>query len=232
MPDRIRDVMPGFSPGSVWTAQGPLRVPEGWELLPPGDPALTRRVKSDGPHWVMSEKKGRKVFGRGVWAPAERIARLAAELASERSDPAYARRLQAGKERREREQGAYVGEFHESVLAFLRFAPVHAALAERLAVAVTTHATPVGSGTVARTERIPVQERAAAAVIAWLRHATTSYDSLTIARVRGRRREMRRELAEQSRRLLDRYREGVAVDPAACPLARALRADGEADSPA
>ena len=226
MPDRIREVMPGFRPGSVWSAQGPLRVPEGWELLPPGDPALTRRVKAEGPHWVMVEKKGRKVFGRGVWVPAERIARLASELAGERSAPAYAKRLQAGKERRAREQVAYVDEFHAAVLAFLRFSPVHAESAERLAAAVTAQATPVGGGTVARTERIPVQERAAAAVIAWLRHATTPYDSLAIARVRGRRREVRRELAEQSRRLLECYRAGAVIDPVACPLARALRVGG------
>jgi len=34
----------------------------GWVLLPPGDAALTRRVKAAGDHWVVAEKKGRKVF--------------------------------------------------------------------------------------------------------------------------------------------------------------------------
>jgi hypothetical protein len=96
-------------------------------------------------------------------------------------------------------------------------------LAERLAEAVTIHATPVGSGTVARTQRIPVGERAAAAVIAWLRHQTTAYDSLVIPRVKGQRREVRRQLAEHSRRLLDRYRRGEVAAPA-CPLRRALEA--------
>jgi hypothetical protein len=41
-------------------------------------------------------------------------------------------------------------------------------LAEKLAAAVPQHATPVGSGTVAGTERIPIHERAEAAVIAWM----------------------------------------------------------------
>ena len=71
-------------------------------------------------------------------------------------------------------QAQYVDDFTGAVLAFLAFHPAHAALADRLAKAVTDHATPVGSGTVARTKRIPVEQRAEAAVIAWLRHQTTS----------------------------------------------------------
>jgi Fe-S cluster biosynthesis and repair protein YggX len=47
---------------------------------------------------------------------------------------------------------------------------------------VTAHATPVGSGTVARTERIPLEQRAESAVIAWMRHQTTAYDSMKIAK--------------------------------------------------
>ena len=66
--------------------------------------------------------------------------------------------------------------------AFLNFHPDHAELADRLAHAVADHATPVGSGTVARTKRIPVEQRAEAAVIAWLRHQTTAYDSMAIPR--------------------------------------------------
>ncbi|MFT5199967.1 MAG: hypothetical protein ACI87O_002641, partial [Planctomycetota bacterium] len=77
------------------------------------------------------------------------------------------------------------------------------------------------SATVARTKRIPVSQRAEAAVIAWMRHATTAYDSLVIARVKGRRREVRRALAERSRELLEGYRRGDEAS-AACPLARAL----------
>ncbi len=62
-----------FSPGptanTVRTPDGAiLTAPEGWVLLPPGDAALTRRVKEAGDHWVVAEKKGRKVFSQGVWA--------------------------------------------------------------------------------------------------------------------------------------------------------------------
>ncbi len=224
MPDQHRDVAKGLNPRTVRTAQGQLRVPDDWDLLPPGDPGLTRRVKAEGPCWVMSEKKGRKVFGLGVWAPTERIARLRAQLEEERKDPAYGKKLAAGRARREREQQEYVEDFRGALLQWLRFPPLHAELAGRLADAITAHATPVGSGTVARTERIPVEDRAAAAVIAWLRHQTTAYDSMAIARVKGRRREVRRELAEQSRRLLARYRNGEVVERAVCPLWRALGA--------
>jgi hypothetical protein len=68
-----------------------------------------------------------------------------------------------------------------------------------------------------------VGERAEAAVIAWLRHQTTGYDGMAIPRIRGKRREVRRRLADRSRDLLGRYRRG---DPAAveCPLRRALDA--------
>jgi hypothetical protein len=87
---------------------------------------------------------------------------------------------------------------------------------------VAEHATPVGSGTVARTERIPVDERAEAAVIAWMRHKTTAYDSMVIPRVKGKRREVRRMLAARSKGLLEGYRVGRIVNEAVCPLRKAL----------
>jgi hypothetical protein len=110
-------------------------------------------------------------------------------------------------------------------LPFLTFLPGHADLESRLARAVTEHATPVGSGTVARTERIPVEPRAEAAVIAWMRHRTTGYDDLVIPRVKGKRREVRRALARRSQKLLGRYRRGERAGEE-CPLKRALAADG------
>ena len=78
-------------------------------------------------------------------------------------------------------QTKYVEDFHGAVLAFLGFHPAHGDLGDRLARAVTDHATPVGSGTVARTKRIPVEQRAEAAVIAWMRHQTTGYDGMAIS---------------------------------------------------
>lgn len=199
-----------------------MKVPQGWALLPPGDAALTRRVKADGPSWTVQEKKGRRMFSRGVWAPADRIEVLRAELEAERSTESYAKRRQADANRRDRKQAEYVEDFRGAVLAFLDFALNHFDVAERLADAVTKHATPVGSGTVARTQRIPVEKRAESAVIAWMRHGTTGYETMKIARIKGNRSSVRRMLAEQSRSLLEGYRAGSEVDPEQCPLQRAL----------
>jgi hypothetical protein len=222
MPTETRIVTPGPNERSVRTADGQiLEAPEGWELLPPGDAGLTRRVKAAGPTWTIQEKKGRKTFSRGVWAPAERITLIRADLEAERSTDSYAKRQAAAAARREGKQTVYVEDFRGAVLIFLDFAPSFAALAEQLADAVTQHATPVGSGTVARTQRIPIERRAESAVIAWLRHQTTAYDNMKVPRVKGKRREVRRMLAEQSRRLLESYRTGSTCD-ATCPLAQAL----------
>lgn len=214
--------MPGPTSNSVKAADGSvLMVPAGWVLLPPGDAAMTRRVKAAGDHWVIQEKKGRKVFSRGVWAPASTIARIQVQLESERSTESFARRKEAGVKRREKVQEAYVEDFTGAVVNFLDFHPSHADLAQRLAKLVAEHATPVGSGTVARTQRIPVEQRAEAAVIAWMRHQTTAYDSMKIPRVKGKRREVRRMLAQRSKELLARYRRGES-NGEECPLVMAL----------
>jgi len=219
---------PGPTPNTVCTANGQvLTVPDSWALLPPGDAALTRRVKAAGDHWVVQEKKGRKVFSRGVWAPAATIDRIRAELGAERSTESYTKRRAAAARRRENAQAEYVEDFFGAVVTFLDFHSDHADLAERIARAVTVHATPVGSGTVARTKRISVEQRAEAAVIAWMRHQTTAYDSMTIPRVKGKRREVRRMLARRSHDLLESYRRGEPV-PVGCPLRRALALDEEA----
>ena len=216
-------VSPTSDPRRVRAADGTLlSVPPGWALLPPGDAGLTRRVKAAGPSWTVVEKKGRKVFSQGVWAPEAHITAARVALESERATPAYAKRREADVRRREREQAEYEVDFANAVLRFLAFAPVFTSQAKKLAVAVSAHATPVGSGTVARTERIPVERRAEAAVIAWLRHQTTRYDDMRIARVKGARREVRRELAEVSRALLDVHRREIPHGPATCPLCTAI----------
>ncbi|MEO0481684.1 MAG: DUF2293 domain-containing protein [Planctomycetota bacterium] len=217
-----------FAPGpDARTVRGPggstRRVPDGWELVPPGDAALTRRIKAGGPSWVVQEKKGRRTFSHGVWADAKRIASIRADLESERDDPAYQRKLEAGRARRDKAQTAYVEDFAQAVRDFLRFPLHHHEMAEEIVRRVTAHATPVGSGTVARTQRIPIEKRAESAVIAWMRHQTTAYDHMQIPRVRGKRREVRRMLAERSRELLDVYRTGRGLeDDANCPLRRSL----------
>ena len=224
MPTQSRVAFPGPTANSIRTADGSVvTVPDEWELVPPGDPGLTRRIKAAGPSWTVQEKKGRKTFSRGVWVPTGTVERIRAELLAERDMPAYAKRQEAALRRREREQGEYVEDFRKAVLGFLAFAPLYAELAERLADAMTAHATPVGSGTVARTERIPISQRAESAVIAWLRHQTTGYDAMVIPRGKGKRREVRCLLARRSHELLEGYRCGTTHAAANCPLQIAFR---------
>lgn len=216
--------LPGPTPKTVRTSSGQtLQVPSGWALLPPGDAALTRRVKAAGDFWLVHENVGRRIFSRGIWAPRETIDKVRNDLAAERSTDAYAKRRAAEGHRREARQLEYVADFQAAVVSFLAFHERHAELAQELARAVAEHATPVGSGTVARTKRIPIERRAEAAVIAWMRHQTTGYDSMKIPRVKGQRREVRRMLAQRSKELLGVYRRGEAGRPG-CPLAKALDA--------
>jgi hypothetical protein len=213
---------PGPTDSTARGANGEiLHPPPGWILLPPGDAALTRRVKEAGDHWVVQEKRGRKTFSRGVWADRTTVERIRADLAAERATAAFAKRQAAAATRRERAQGVYVDDFRAAVVAFLGFHERHASSAAMLADAVTAHATPVGSGTVARTRRIPIERRAEAAVVAWMRHQTTAYESMPIPRVKGKRREVRRMLAARSKELLARYRRGEPT-AASCPLAAVL----------
>jgi len=213
---------PGPTSNTVRTADGNvLNVPEGWILFLPGDAALTRRVKAAGEHWVVAEKKGRKVFSRGVWAPAATVERIRLELEAERSTESFAKKKEADAKRREKAQHVYVEDFTGAVVTFLAFHPNHTGLAHRLARVIADHATPVGSGTVARTKRIPVEQRAEAAVIAWMRHQATAYDSMAIPRVKGGRRQVRRMLAQRSKELLARYRRGETGGEE-CPLLMAL----------
>src|SRR3954449_1250135 len=103
---------PGPTPNSVLAADGTaLTVPEGWILLPPGDAGLTRRVKAAGDHWIVAEKKGRKIFSRGIWAAAATIDRIRAELEAERSTEGFAKKKDAAARRREKAQAEYVEDF-------------------------------------------------------------------------------------------------------------------------
>jgi hypothetical protein len=205
-----------------------MTPPADWACLPPGDAGLTRRVKAAGPSWQVIEKKGRKAFSRGLWAPAANIERARTEVTAERSTESYAKKRASDTARRERGHAAYAVSFEAEVYAFLRFAQPWQPLARTVARLVAAHATPVGSGTVARTERIPIDERAQAAVIAWMRHQTTGYDDMRIERVAGRRREVRRELAQLSRAVLDLHRSPAAHAAKACSLCSAV-AGAEAD---
>lgn len=226
MPDTTRTVGPGPAYRTVRAADGKtMTVPENWELLEPGDAACTRRVKAAGPTWTMQSRKGRRVFSLGIWAPADIIAAVKAELEDERSKPSYAKRLAADRARRDKKQESYSQEFLEAVTTYLRFHPRYREIVQRFAQAVVELAVPVGSGTVARTQRISIEKRAELAVLAWMRHQTTDYDRMKIARKKGERRAVRHQLAQRSLDLLAQFRREVpASEEAVQRLEAALKA--------
>ena len=145
-------------------------------------------------------------------------------ITAKRATPAYANERKRELARSQAKQHAYTQEFNDQIIRFLNFHPRYEKEAQHLGKIITTHATPVGSGTVARTRRIPIHKRAQAAVIAWMRHKTTAYDSMKIPRVKGKRREARRDLAKKSIELLEIYRHGQDQKED-CPLKHALAED-------
>ncbi|MDP4208145.1 MAG: DUF2293 domain-containing protein [Bacteroidota bacterium] len=200
----------------------PLTPPSHWAFLPAGDAGITRKVTANGDYWRVQVKKGRRTISKGIWASAAIIAEAQRTVTSLRTSDAYQKRSTYDKQRRQQKQDQYEIEFTNAVRDFLNFDKTHKTLEETIARAVTEHAIPVGSGTVARTSMIPVNERAARAVIAWMRHKTTAYDNLNIARIKGERRAVRRALAEESKAILHKYRNNSEI-PINCPLQIAVK---------
>lgn len=198
-----------------------LHPPAGWNFLPAGDAGITRKITAAGVYWRVQVKMGKRIISKGVWAPAEAIQKARQEIEAVRETPTYKKKLKSSRNFREKKQAAYEAEFLQAVKSFLSFNSRYKELEVLLAEAVTLHAVPVGSGTVARTAMIPIEERAAKAVIAWMRHKTTAYDSMVIPLIKGKRRETRRMLAQHSAEILETYRKGDSVI-GNCPLKNAL----------
>jgi len=217
--------------GTLIGANGEKVVPPAdWTFLPAGDAAITRKVKTKDIYWKVQTQIGRRIISKGIWAPAVTITQAQQEVETLRASESYQNKLAADRNRRAQKQNEYEQEFYLAVRAFLAFAPRYEDMEKAIAEAVTTHAIPVGSGTVARTAMIPIEERAAKAVIAWMRHQTTGYDSMQIARIKGERRQVRRMLAQRSNELLRAYREGRNPAPA-CPLHTFLQQSGKIEAP-
>ena len=178
-----RIVQAGAGGGLIDANGRAIAPPEGWAFLPAGDAGLTRKVTARTGFWRVQARMGRRVISKGVWAPVAVIDEARREVEATRATEGYQKKLAGDRRRREEKQVEYEGEFFAAVRAFLAFAPQYKAQEEAIAQAVTVHAVPVGSGTVARTAMIPLEDRAAKAVIAWMRHQTTGYDSMRIARI-------------------------------------------------
>jgi len=197
-------------------------VPKGWANLPAGDASVTRKLKSLGPTWTVQEKKGRKTFSHGVWAAQEHIQEAKSLVEATRNDPKHQKKLAQAKVRREEKEEVFGEDFQQAIITFLNFNEKYQSLVEKLSALVKEHAVPVGSGTVARSSTVTLEDKAALAVMAWMRHKTSDYDSTPVARIKGARRELRRKIARQSERILAKYRSGEDEDLQGCPLYRAL----------
>ena len=219
--NNIRIVKPGSRGELIGPNGETLKPPSDWAFSPAGDAGITRKVTSNGAYWKVEVKKGRRTISLGIWAPEVTILQAQSDVQQIRLTDEYKKKQTYAAERREKKQIQYDAEFCQAVEDFLDFHNNHKDLEKKLARAVTVHAIPVGSGTVARTQLIPIEERAAHAVIAWMRHQTTAYDNLKIARVKGERRAVRRSLAQQSVELLSNYREGRPAS-VHCPLQKAM----------
>ncbi len=197
-------------------------VPKDWANLPAGDASVTRKLKSLGPTWTVQEKKGRKTFSHGVWAQKEHLQQAKSLVEAQRADPKHQKKLAQAKVRREEKEEVFGEDFQQAIITFLNFHKKYQALVEQLAVLVKEHAVPVGSGTVARSSSVTLDDKAALAVMAWMRHQTSNYDSTSVPRIKGARRELRKKIARQSQRILAKYRSGEDADLRDCPLYKAL----------
>lgn len=127
-----------------------------------------------GPHWVAVKRAKGYTRTLGIWAPKENI-EAARRLADETRVQREAKRT-VSRAQRERQEAKYREEFQEDVYEYLGFAPRHEKLAREIAKAVAERATQVGSERVGRTRKLSLEERAALAARAHIRHNYTKYD--------------------------------------------------------
>ena len=160
---------------------GELTQPDGWDFLPAGDAFVTRRVKAAGTYWVLFRPKGRREHRRqlGVLAPSGAIAsaRIEADTTASRRE----RGRVAGSRQRDKNEATYRAHFEEAVMQWLNFAPEHSATASEIAHGAVDRAAVVGSGRVGRTKTLTLEDRAALAARAFIRHRYTDYDDQLFA---------------------------------------------------
>ncbi len=81
-----------------------------------------------------------------------------------------------GERQRARVEDKYRQDFEVAVREWLNFAERHAALADEIAAGAAERAVAVSSGRVGRTKRLTLEERAALAGRAFIRHRFTDYE--------------------------------------------------------
>ena len=156
---------------------GDVDVHEGWDYLPAGDHFVTRQVKAAGVYWAVWRPRGRNRDHRrklGLYAPEATIA--AAQERARETEERRAKQRITNQASREKTEERYRTELADEVRRWLDFAPQHARLADEIAAGVAEHAAVVGSGRVGRTRLLSLDERAALAARAYIRHRYTDYE--------------------------------------------------------
>lgn len=156
---------------------GDLEIPQDWDFLPSGDAFVTRRVKTKGTYWVAWRPRGRNRPHRrklGLWAPKTAIEQAWADAAA--TEERRAKQRQHGAKSRERKEIVYRDELADAIRRFLAFAPEHSELSNEITSEAATRAALVGSGRVGRTRTLSLDERAALAARALIRHRYTNYE--------------------------------------------------------
>lgn len=155
---------------------GDIEIPDDWDFLPSGDTFVNRRVTQGGVYWIEWRPRSRRRGHRrriGLWAPAQAIA--AAEAARDETAEQRTKARAQAASTRARAESRYEDELRRAILEFLAFDPHHEALAEEIAGTAAARAAVVGSGRVGRTRTIMLEERAALAARAHIRHHHTNY---------------------------------------------------------
>ncbi|MBI4331677.1 MAG: DUF2293 domain-containing protein [Chloroflexi bacterium] len=169
-------VYPPRGDGEEWwcVQYGNVTIPEGWVSLAPGDAFVTRQVKSMGAYWMAVKRRKGYTEKLGLWAPEENI-RAAQEQAEETGQEREAKRA-TGRKYRENKEVKYREEFAGAVFDYLDFAPKYRKLAREISGEVAEHAAVVGSGRVGRAAKLTLEDKAALAARAYIRHHYTKYE--------------------------------------------------------
>src|SRR5207244_9520858 len=136
---------------------------------------VTVRLKAPGVYGEWWRPRGTTRPHRrklGLLAPASAI-EAARQQAMGTADKRVTRRAADARHRASAEE-TYQGDFEAAVRAWLNFAPEHAGLADEIAAGAAARAVVVGSGRVGRTKIISLEERAALASRAFIRHRITA----------------------------------------------------------
>lgn len=198
---------------------GDVEIPDGWAFLPAGDAYLTRTVSAAGAHWIAWQPGNRRRHRRrlGVWAPEATIE--LAELQAEHTQDERARARQRAAAQRDRVEQVYRDELAAAIVTWLDFDDAHADLADEIARVAADHAAVVGSGRVGRTSTLTLEEKAALAARAHIRHHHTDYDEQLVQHQAERGfveldieayRTLRRNAHAAVDRFLDAHRTGKA----------------------